>query len=107
MAFLDEIERDVILCALWQHRGNRTTVSQELGINRKTLFNKINLYREEGELVPDPSWFDVKPSQAECLETVRRLQHALTTLQAKYDFMVSSAHHYANERDLLLKRLQK
>ncbi len=39
-----EIERRVIQKTLEKHRFNRSLAAQELGITRKTLFNKINKY---------------------------------------------------------------
>ncbi len=41
---LRALERDAILAALHRHEGNRTRAAEELGITRRTLFNKIQGY---------------------------------------------------------------
>lgn len=38
-------ERDLLLDALWRHSFHREKTAQSLGISRKTLFNKMKLYR--------------------------------------------------------------
>lgn len=38
---LSDVERSVILRALKKHNFNRTKTAQELGINRRTLYEKI------------------------------------------------------------------
>jgi DNA-binding NtrC family response regulator len=40
----ERIERTWIQSALSEHRGNRTAAAEALGINRKTLFNKMRAY---------------------------------------------------------------
>ena len=39
-----EIEKDAILIALTRWEGNRTKAAEELGITRRTLFNKMKEY---------------------------------------------------------------
>jgi DNA-binding NtrC family response regulator len=41
---VSRIERGVIRAALNEHRGNRSATADALGINRKTLFNKMREY---------------------------------------------------------------
>jgi len=41
---LGAAERDAIAAALSRHGGNRTRAAAELGISRRTIINKINLY---------------------------------------------------------------
>jgi two-component system, NtrC family, response regulator AtoC len=41
---LREVERDTIIHALYVWEGNRTKAAEELGITRRTLFNKIQEY---------------------------------------------------------------
>jgi DNA-binding NtrC family response regulator len=38
------IERDIIESTLARYRGNRRETAEALGVNRKTLFNKIRQY---------------------------------------------------------------
>ncbi len=45
---LDEIQKEAILESLRRWEGNRTRAAEELGINRKTLLNKIKEYGIEG-----------------------------------------------------------
>jgi DNA-binding NtrC family response regulator len=48
---VERIERSVIHATLTEHRGNRSATAESLGINRKTLFNKMREYgmTAEGE----------------------------------------------------------
>lgn len=48
---VERIERSVIHAALAEHRGSRTATAESLGVNRKTLFNKMRQYgmTAEGE----------------------------------------------------------
>jgi DNA-binding NtrC family response regulator len=48
---VERIERSVINGALAEHRGNRSATAESLGVNRKTLFNKMREYgmTAEGE----------------------------------------------------------
>jgi two-component system, NtrC family, nitrogen regulation response regulator GlnG len=41
---VERIERSVICAALVEHRGNRSATAHSLGVNRKTLFNKMREY---------------------------------------------------------------
>jgi DNA-binding NtrC family response regulator len=52
---VERVERTWIQAALSEHRGNRTATAESLGINRKTLFNKMRVYGlvAEGEVEPD------------------------------------------------------
>ena len=45
---LVEIERQVILATLAQNAGNRKLTSKVLGINPRTLFNRLKAYGENG-----------------------------------------------------------
>lgn len=47
---LSDVERSVILRALKKHNFNRTKTAQELGINRRTLYEKIKEYGLETNL---------------------------------------------------------
>ena len=47
---LKDIEKDAIKSALARWEGARSRVAEELGIDRKTLFNKIKEYRLEEEI---------------------------------------------------------
>jgi DNA-binding NtrC family response regulator len=41
---VERIERSVIHATLTEHRGNRSATAESLGVNRKTLFNKMREY---------------------------------------------------------------
>lgn len=41
---LAEIEREAILEAFHRHDGNKQAVAKELGIDRRSVFNKLRLY---------------------------------------------------------------
>lgn len=41
---LEQLEREAVVAALRRHENNRTHAAEELGITRKTLFNKIRHY---------------------------------------------------------------
>jgi DNA-binding NtrC family response regulator len=48
---LEAMERELILTVLKKHQGNRTSAAAELGISRRTLYNKLVTYgygEEEG-----------------------------------------------------------
>lgn len=45
---LKEMERELIRIALLRHEGRRQNAADELGISRRTLLNKIKLYRLAG-----------------------------------------------------------
>jgi DNA-binding NtrC family response regulator len=47
---IEEVERQMILRTVQKTRGNKTRAAELLGISLKTLHNKINLYRERGQL---------------------------------------------------------
>jgi DNA-binding NtrC family response regulator len=49
---LAEVERTYILNVLSLNNWCRTTTYQILGIDRRTLTNKLNLYRDQGYLIP-------------------------------------------------------
>jgi len=49
---IKDMEREMILKALQQTNGNRTIAADKLGINARTLRNKIKQYLEEGYNVP-------------------------------------------------------
>jgi len=47
-----ELEREAILGALRACKGNRSAAAAELGISRRTLYNRIGQYRAEGVAIP-------------------------------------------------------
>ncbi|MCU1264758.1 MAG: two component, sigma54 specific, transcriptional regulator, Fis family [Acidobacteria bacterium] len=47
---LEEVERQMILRTLTKTNNNKTRAAELLGISLKTLHNKLNLYRERGQL---------------------------------------------------------
>jgi len=49
---LEESERDLILQSLERNHGNRAAAARELGITRRTLHNKINIYQSQGFAIP-------------------------------------------------------
>ena len=49
---IKDMEREMILMALRQTNGNRTIAADKLGINARTIRNKIKQYQEEGYDVP-------------------------------------------------------
>ena len=48
-----EIERSAIVEALKRHHGNRTAAATELGISRRTLYNRIEQYKRDGRPIPE------------------------------------------------------
>ena len=50
---MDEVEKEHIIRALGQVDHNRTMAAKLLGMNVRTLRNKINTYREETESEED------------------------------------------------------
>jgi len=49
---LEVAEREMILQALERQNGNRAAAARELGITRRTLHNKINIYQAQGFAIP-------------------------------------------------------
>ena len=47
---LEEVERQMIVRTLKKTKNNKTRAAELLGISLKTLHNKLNLYRERGQL---------------------------------------------------------
>ncbi len=47
---LEEVERQMIISTLTKTNNNKTRAAELLGISLKTLHNKLNLYRERGQL---------------------------------------------------------
>lgn len=47
---IEEVERQMILRTIQKTRNNKTRAAELLGISLKTLHNKLNLYRERGQL---------------------------------------------------------
>ena len=47
---LEEVERQMLMRTLQKTKGNKTRAAELLGISLKTLHNKMNLYRERGQL---------------------------------------------------------
>ncbi len=47
---IEEVERQMIVRTLQKTRNNKTRAAELLGISLKTLHNKLNLYRERGQL---------------------------------------------------------
>jgi len=50
---IEEVERQMIVSTIRKTRNNKTRAAQLLGISLKTLHNKLNLYRERGQLVDE------------------------------------------------------
>jgi DNA-binding NtrC family response regulator len=50
---IEEIERQMILHTLRKTDNNKTRTAELLGISQKTLHNKLNLYRERGQIAVD------------------------------------------------------
>jgi two-component system response regulator AtoC len=48
---LAQMEKQAILAALRQTGGNRTKAAEQLGISIRTLRNKLQEYRADGEVV--------------------------------------------------------
>jgi DNA-binding NtrC family response regulator len=48
-ASIAEVERELILATLERHGGNKRRSAEVLGISLKTLYNRLNAYREEGD----------------------------------------------------------
>ncbi|MGQ9497362.1 MAG: sigma-54-dependent transcriptional regulator [Desulfotomaculales bacterium] len=49
---LDDVERSVILRTLREHNYNRSKTAQALGINRRTLYNKLKEYGLDNNILP-------------------------------------------------------
>jgi DNA-binding NtrC family response regulator len=47
---IEEVERQMIIRTIQKTRNNKTRAAELLGISLKTLHNKLNLYRERGQL---------------------------------------------------------
>jgi len=47
---IEEVERQMIVRTLKKTKNNKTRAAELLGISLKTLHNKLNLYRERGQL---------------------------------------------------------
>jgi transcriptional regulator with PAS, ATPase and Fis domain len=47
---IEEVERHMILRTIQKTKNNKTRAAELLGISLKTLHNKLNLYRERGQL---------------------------------------------------------
>lgn len=55
-----ELERFAIMSAITRHAGNISAVTQELGINRATVYRRIAKYGLGRHLIesrPKPSWY--------------------------------------------------
>ncbi len=50
---LEEVERQMIVRTIKKTNNNKTRAAELLGISLKTLHNKLNLYRERGQLSDD------------------------------------------------------
>jgi transcriptional regulator with PAS, ATPase and Fis domain len=50
---IEEVERQMIVRTLQKTKNNKTRAAELLGISLKTLHNKLNLYRERGQLNED------------------------------------------------------
>jgi DNA-binding NtrC family response regulator len=50
---IEEVERQMIVRTLRKTKNNKTRAAELLGISLKTLHNKLNLYRERGQLDQD------------------------------------------------------
>lgn len=51
---LARLEREFILQTLRRTQGNRTSAANLLGISIRSLRDRIRLYRDRGEMVPEP-----------------------------------------------------
>jgi DNA-binding NtrC family response regulator len=51
---LEGIEKQHILAALKRNKGDRRVTAKELGVSRKTLYNKMKAYQSRG-----PSGIDI------------------------------------------------
>jgi two-component system response regulator FlrC len=51
---VEDVERELILCSLSHHCGNRTCAAKVLGISVRTMRNKISEYAAQGIAVPAP-----------------------------------------------------
>jgi sigma-54 dependent transcriptional regulator, acetoin dehydrogenase operon transcriptional activator AcoR len=49
---MERAERDAILTALTQSRGNRKVAAQTLGISRSTLYRKLREYEIDDDRIP-------------------------------------------------------
>ncbi len=47
---LEEVERQMLMRTLQKTKNNKTRAAELLGISLKTLHNKLNLYRERGQI---------------------------------------------------------
>lgn len=61
---LEEVERQMIMRTLQKTENDKTRAAVLLGISRKTLHNKLRLYRERGQL-PDRNQIQTSPSSGE------------------------------------------
>jgi DNA-binding NtrC family response regulator len=50
---IEEVERQMIIRTIKKTKNNKTRAAELLGISLKTLHNKLNLYRERGQLDED------------------------------------------------------
>jgi DNA-binding NtrC family response regulator len=50
---IEEVERQMILRTIQKTKNNKTRAAELLGISLKTLHNKLNLYRERGQLADE------------------------------------------------------
>jgi transcriptional regulator with PAS, ATPase and Fis domain len=50
---IEEVERQMIIRTIKKTKNNKTRAAELLGISLKTLHNKLNLYRERGQLHDD------------------------------------------------------
>jgi DNA-binding NtrC family response regulator len=50
---LEEVERQMIVRTIKKTNNNKTRAAELLGISLKTLHNKLNLYRERGQLADE------------------------------------------------------
>ena len=50
---IEEVERQMILRTIQKTKNNKTRAAELLGISLKTLHNKLNLYRERGQLTAE------------------------------------------------------
>lgn len=50
---LEELERDHIIAALRNQKGNRAATAAQLGISERTLYYRLNRYQQQGTLPDD------------------------------------------------------
>ena len=58
---IEEVERQMIIRTIKKTRNNKTRAAELLGVSLKTLHNKLNLYRERGQMDVDGEDSTMRP----------------------------------------------